>query len=118
MNIEGTIKSIGTIQVISEKFKKREFVITTNDMYPKPVQFQLSNDKCDLTNNFKEGDAINVHFNLDGREWTNPQGEVKIFNTLSAWKIEAGSSNDAPPVGNHSTTVKTATVEAESDLPF
>ena len=42
-----------------------------------------------MLDNFKEGDQVEVFFNLRGREWTNPQGEVKVFNTLDAWKIES-----------------------------
>ena len=34
------------------------------------------------------GQKVNVYFNLRGREWTNPQGEIKYFNSLDAWKIE------------------------------
>ena len=33
-------------------------------------------------------DQIEVSFNIRGREWTSPQGEVKYFNTLEAWRIE------------------------------
>ena len=34
------------------------------------------------------GQIVKIHFNLQGREWTNPQGEVKYFNTVVGWKIE------------------------------
>ena len=35
-----------------------------------------------------EGETVEVSFNLRGREWTSPQGEVKYFNTLDAWRVE------------------------------
>jgi len=103
-------------QVVSDKFSKREFVLLTKDQYPQYLQFQLTNDKTGQLDNCNQGEELTVHFNLRGREWQSPSGEVKYFNTLEAWKIERGQS--APPV--HSTTL--ADVPAgnpvEGDLPF
>lgn len=87
MEVTGKIKMINPTQVVSDKFSKREFVVTTNDMYPQDILFQLTQDKCTLLDMFKVGDKVEVSFNLRGREWTNPQGEVKYFNSLEAWKI-------------------------------
>ena len=44
----------------------------------------------------KEGDQVNVSFLLKGREWTAPDGEVKYFNTLEAWRVEAYQSSTWP----------------------
>jgi hypothetical protein len=85
---KGTLKVANATQVLSEKFSKREFVIETTDQYPQLVIFQLTQDKCELLSAFKVGNQVEVSWNLRGREWTNPQGEVKYFNTLEAWKIE------------------------------
>ena len=90
MDIIGTLKvKLETVQV-SEKFKKREFVITidTNSNYPEHVSFQLAQDKVSLIDTLQVGEEIKVHFNLKGREWNSPQGETRYFNTLDAWKIE------------------------------
>ncbi len=83
-----------TVQV-SEKFSKREFVVTDNtSQYPQDVLFQLTQDKCALLDSIQINDQIVVSFNLRGREWTSPQGEVRYFNTLDAWRIEkAGAQN-------------------------
>jgi ribosomal 30S subunit maturation factor RimM len=86
--LKGEVKVISETRQVSEKFKLREFVITTEGDYPQVIQFQASQDKGDLLDNFKPGDQVEVSFNLRGREWTNPQGEVKVFNTLDAWKID------------------------------
>jgi hypothetical protein len=115
MNVKGTIKVINQTQVISEKFSKREFVIETEDQYPQLVMFQATQDKCSLLDSFQVGNKIDVSFNLRGREWTSPSGEVKYFNTLEAWRIErldeSGESiqDKAPTTPAH---------EEESDLPF
>ena len=87
MNVKGKVKVVKSTEMISEKFSKREFVLTTNDTYPQDVLFQLTNDKCSLVDGVSVGDDLEVDFNLRGREWTNPQGEVKYFNSLEAWKV-------------------------------
>ena len=89
MQQKGKIKQIGDEQVISDKFRKRTIWIETEDKFPQVVEFQAANDKCDLLNSLEVGAEITVHFNLRGREWTNPSGEVKVFNTLDLWKIDS-----------------------------
>lgn len=87
MNLEGVIKKIFEEQVITASFKKREFVITTQEQYPQDILMELTQDKTGLLNQFKEGDLVSVDINVRGREWINPEGEAKYFNTLQAWKI-------------------------------
>ncbi|MES2836372.1 MAG: DUF3127 domain-containing protein [Bacteroidota bacterium] len=88
-NITGTLKVKTATQQVSDKFKKREFVIVENSSpYPQFISFQLTQDKCSLIDNIMEGNDIKVYFNLRGREWQSPQGETKYFNSLEAWKIE------------------------------
>ena len=87
--LKGTIKRIADTHEVSEKFRKRDFVLTTSDeRYPQDILFQVTQDRCDILNNLQEDDEIEVYFNIKGREWTSPQGEVKYFNTLEAWKID------------------------------
>jgi hypothetical protein len=81
------IKTKGETVAVNEKFKKREFVATVEGSYPQDIQFQLSQDKCSLLDNFQVGEEIEIEYNLRGREWTSPQGETKYFNTLEVWKI-------------------------------
>ena len=96
MYITGTLKLKKNEQVVSEKFKKREFVITDNSsQYPQQLMFQLTQAKCSLLDEFNVGQEIKVHFNLRGREWTSPDGEIKYFNTLEAWRLEKGNGNTA-----------------------
>lgn len=89
MEVIGTIKHIGDTETVSDKFKKREIVITLegNTPYPQHVSFQLTQEKCDLVNSMIEGVEVKAQFNLRGREWNGPQG-VKYFNTLEIWRIE------------------------------
>ncbi|CAN5896352.1 DUF3127 domain-containing protein [soil metagenome] len=94
-NITGTLKVKFDEQKVSERFRKRDFVIQENSsQYPQMISFQLVQDRCNLVDNFNAGDEIRVFFNLRGREWKSPQGETKYFNTIEAWKIE--QANSAP----------------------
>jgi hypothetical protein len=94
MQVQGQLKHKFDTQTVSDKFKKREFILTTDGStpYPQHVSFQLSQDKCDLIDQFNEGQDIEVSFNLRGREWNGPQG-VKFFNTLDAWRVTAVASS-------------------------
>ena len=87
MKLEGVIKKIFEEQVITASFKKREFVITTQEQYPQDILMELTQDKTGLLNQFKEGDLVSVDINVRGREWINPEGVAKYFNTLQAWSI-------------------------------
>ena len=87
--VKGVVKRVLATEVVSEKFKKRVLHITTEDKFPQTTEFQATQDKVDLMDGLKEGQEVTVHFNLRGREWTNPSGEVKVFNTLEIWKIDA-----------------------------
>ena len=87
--LKGKIKVVNEVVEVSEKFKKREFIVTDSDaMYPQDISFQLAQDNCSKIDGMSEGDEVEVSFNLRGREWTSPTGEVKYFNTLDAWRIE------------------------------
>jgi hypothetical protein len=101
MQVHGILKVKFDTQVVSEKFSKREFVLTTDSTtpYPQQVSFQVTQDKCGILDRYNEGDEISVDFNLRGREWNGPQG-VKYFNTLEAWKIELVNKGNNQPVNN------------------
>ena len=129
--LKGLIKRISDTQVISDRFSKREFVVETQDMYPQFVSFQATQDKCSLLDGFQTGDSVEVSFNLRGREWTSPQGELKYFNSLEAWRIEkpVGSNPSEGFSEMNLDSTKTAVSETESmienskseeedDLPF
>jgi hypothetical protein len=125
----GTIKVISDTQRISEKFQKREFVVTdTTSMYPQDILFQTTQDKCNLLDQFQVNENVEVSFNLRGREWTSPQGEVKYFNTIEAWRIEKqgqsqpmGMPSSGPSAMNMGSDplpgVGTST-DDDDDLPF
>ena len=69
-------------------FEKRDLVIVTEEQYPQTIIIQFTQQRCDLLNNLQVGQNVKVYINIRGREWTNPQGEIKYFNTIEGWKIE------------------------------
>ena len=104
----GVIIKIFDEQVISEKFKKREFVLETGSPeYPEYVRFEFTQDKTSVLDNYMVNDPVQISFNLKGRKWTDPQGVDKWFNTLQCWRMthagETASANGAT---------------AEDDMPF
>ncbi|MEC9459649.1 MAG: DUF3127 domain-containing protein [SAR324 cluster bacterium] len=129
MEIKGTIKKISATVQISERFRKREFVVeyASNPDYPQPLQFEMVQDRCELLDPFQEGQQVEISFDLRGREWTNPQGQVKYFNTLQAWKLVAEKSSVNHPAPKPAKT-ETGPVpqeqpgwlenETSDDLPF
>ena len=79
------------------RFRKREFVLELDgtSRYPQYVMFQLTGDRCEALDGFDTGHEVAVEFSLRGREWTSPSGEVRYFNSLDVWKIQA--RGDAQP---------------------
>lgn len=129
--LQGILKAKFAEQQVSEKFKKRDFVVTDNSsQYPQHVTFQLLQDRCGLVDAFQLGQEIKVSFNIRGREWADPKsGETKYFNTIEAWRIEAAGAVTpsaapinyaAPSAPSESKPVETfiPATSQEDDLPF
>ena len=103
MEISGKVHVINEAQQVTERFRKREFVLelSENARFPQFVIFQLTGDRCERIDDFEVGDEVRVEFSLRGREWNSPRGGVKYFNSLDVWNIEraggAKSRDDEPP---------------------
>lgn len=93
--IEGTLVKKYDTESKTNSFQTREFVITTEGTYPQFVKFQLTQDKCQIIDDYNENDTLKVFFDLRGREW---QG--KYFTNLNAWKVEKAGSQQ--PIGGGS----------------
>ncbi|MEL6483990.1 MAG: DUF3127 domain-containing protein [Bacteroidota bacterium] len=104
MEVQGRIKLIDETKTYGNNgFRKREIVITTEEQYPQHISIEFVQDKCDLLNTYQVGQMVKVSINLRGREWVNPQGETKYFNSIQGWRIEnlEGANEGAenmPPV--------------------
>jgi hypothetical protein len=101
MEVTGKIKVVNPEQQVSAAFKKRELVVTTEEQYPQHILIEFTQDKCDLLNSYSIGEPVRVSINLRGREWVNPQGETRYFNSIQGWRIEKLASEapaQAPPM--------------------
>jgi translation initiation factor IF-3 len=79
----------------------------------------------DDLNNFQVGEQVKVSINLRGREWTNPQGETKYFNSIQGWRIErmqqeapAGQQMPPMPAAQAFEPATSFNEEEHDDLPF
>lgn len=96
MQVTGRIKMISQTQEVSQSFRKRELVVTTEEQYPQHILIEFHQDKCDVLNSYQIGQQVAVDLNLRGREWVNPQGETKYFNTIQGWRITAVGMQQQP----------------------
>ena len=111
MEITGKIKMISTTQEVSASFKKRDVVVTTNDQYPQDILIQFVQDKCSVLDGYNLGENVTIGINLRGREWTDPQGLVKYFNTIQGWNIKRLVQVQSPSQAY-------VAQQTEQDLPF
>lgn len=120
LTASGKLKEKFAEQQIKSTFKKREFVLTTNDsQYPQHILFQLTQNNCSLLDNVNPGDSIKVSFNLRGREWADPSGKIKYFVSLDVWKVEKEGASRGQEAASHDIPGETFSSEgASDDLPF
>lgn len=84
---KGKIVDIFQTQQITDSFKKREFVIETDEQYPQLIKMEFVQDNCSKLDSFAIGQDVEVYFNLRGRKWTNKEGKDNYFITLSVWRM-------------------------------
>ena len=126
MELQGTVKKIFETQTFASGFQKRELILLTQEQYPQPISIEFLSEKIMLLDSISEGDQVKIGINIRGREWTNPQGEVKYFNSITGWRLEKVSESSCEPTQASSGTssqVMDSTSnpfgeEEEDDLPF
>jgi len=116
MNIKGKLIEKFETQEVSASFRKREFIVeyAENPQYPEFLKFELIQSNCEQLDPLQIGSVININFNLKGRKWTDPSGNVKYFNSLQAWRLEQGESSESQEPGEW---LKEDFSE-DNDLPF
>jgi single-stranded DNA-binding protein len=124
---------------ISERFKKREFVLditeeVNGNAYPNFAKMQAVQNRCEILDNFSEGDMVKVSFNIRGNKWEK-DGKVNYITSLDAWRIERANAGDnnayqapqqqapqqfqaAPPQNNNFNSGSNSTNTTVDDLPF
>lgn len=120
MEITGILYKKFQTKEFNNNFTKREFVLEDETgQFPQYITFQLYKDRCALLDKCNEGDTLKVYFDLNGREWTNPEGKVVYFNSLVAWKIEGGSNKqNKEPESSFTNNDALDLPPGDDDMPF
>ena len=126
MEITGKIKWIDEVKTYgSNGFRKREIVITTQEQYPQNIIIEFVQDKCELLDSYQIGQDVRIGINLRGREWVNPEGQTKYFNSIQGWRIDqldqVADNDESIPTQKPFETTELDTNQndnEEDDLPF
>ena len=113
MELQGTIRKLGKTETFGSGFQKRELVLLTDEQYPQPISIEFLQDKTMLLDQVKEGDKVKIGINIIGREWTNPEGQVKYFNSITGWRLDKANQDTKPAPAEDKNGF-----EKEGDLPF
>ena len=101
----GVVEKVLQLQTFASGFTKRDVVMTDDvgaeSKWPNHIAFTFKKDAASMLDTVREGQRAKIRFAIDGREWTNPQGQVKYFTDLTGLKIEVlnadGSSTEPVP---------------------
>ena len=106
MEIKGKVilalpEQSGVSSSSGKAWKKREYVLETQDSFPKKVHFDFFGDRADqypLT----PGDEITLSFDIESREYNG-----RWYTSIRGWKAEkagsvppGGGGSDIPPMDN------------------
>ena len=69
---------------------KLEFIIETNEQYPKSVCIAAWGDKVDEIRRFNPGDQVKLSVNIESREYNE-----RWYTDVKVWKIERDGGNSA-----------------------
>ena len=121
LSVKGKIQQIlkpeSGVSRAGKEWQKQEFVIETDEQFPKKVCFTVFGDKTTLLNGFETGNDVEVSFNLESREFNG-----KWYHNINAWKIE--NSQTAQPVQETPPAFRMEDIPPEpaddeaNDLPF
>ncbi len=125
--LTGKLVEIFPTLEVSEKFKKREFVVERSEaasdrVFTDLIKFQLVQDRSSLLDSFKVGDEVKVTFNIKGAKWEK-EGRTNYFVNLDVWRMEKVTQSSTPSnsntIINNDTTVESVPLpDVEDDLPF
>jgi len=115
LKVTGIIKKILPVETgvskADKEWKKQGFILDTGAQYNPEICFNVFGaEKVEnLTKYNKEGDSVEVHFNVSSREY-----EGKYFHNVDAWRIEKVGATNTPDAG----AVDESGGDGEGNLPF
>jgi len=115
LEVSGKLHKLYDEQQVTEKFNKREFVLTIEaGKFPQDIKFECVKDKVALVAALKPGTKAKVFFDLRGREW-----KESYFVNLNCWKIESlGGGADAPADDDGAPLPEEPGASVDEDVPF
>jgi len=121
MQVKGTLQQIlkleSGVSKAGKEWKKQDFVLVTNEQFPKTVCFTLFGDKISLIDGINAGSEIEVFFSLESRDFNG-----KWYHNINAWKIEraaaVNSTSNYPPDFPMGEITPESADDSGNDLPF
>jgi hypothetical protein len=121
MQVKGTLQQIlkleSGVSKAGKEWKNQDFILVTNEQFPKTVCFTLFGDKISLIEGINTGSEVEVFFSLESRDFNG-----KWYHNINAWKIErAGSVSAAtsyPPEFTMGDNLPESSDDSGNDLPF
>lgn len=101
-------------------WRKVTAVFETTGHYPKRIAITCFNAMCEQVALYSPGAFLNVGFDVESRDWTNPAGETKWFTECTARSIvPAVDTAQTPPHWDKPVPPLAGQDEApKGDLPF
>lgn len=117
--VTGKLHEIFEEQQVTEKFRKREFVLEIDDnSFTQYIKFQATQDRCSMLDDYNKGETAKVSFNLSGRPFTNREGQQVYFTNLVAWRMEKVGGNTVSPHAGYELPDLPHPADDNDDLPF
>lgn len=121
LSVKGKIDQIlepqSGVSRAGKEWKKQDFVIETDEQFPRKVCFTLFGDKVDMVSDIAQGQEVEVSFNLESREYNG-----RWFTNANAWKIDPVSEDnnlpEPPPEFRMEDVPPEPDDNAANDLPF
>jgi len=113
--VQQILKPESGVSRAGKEWKKQEFVIETDEQFPRKVCFTLFGDKTSLIDGLSNGEEVEVSFNVESREYNG-----KWFHNINAWKIEkpAAENLPEPPPKFSMNDIPPEPDDETNDLPF
>ncbi len=121
MEIKGKVHEVSATMQVTDSLKKRELILEyiENPQYPEYLKFEAIQDRCNLLDNIRVGEDVEVFFNLKGRPWTDKAGKKTYFNSLQLWKVNVlGGAGTAGQTPQYAPPVDLSAAPDDDDLPF
>ena len=120
MEIKGKVHEVSATVQVTDSLKKRELILEyiENPQYPEYLKFEAIQDRCNLLDNVKVGDDVEVFFNLKGRPWTDKAGKKSYFNSLQLWKVTTLAGAGSSPSPEYAPPANISSTPEDDDLPL